>query len=214
MSERGHALRIGLTGPIGCGKSTIASWLGDEGAVVVDADQVARDVVEPGTPELDAVVASFGPDLVTADGRLDREALGRIVFGDAEALKRLERLVHPAVRARIVEAIDRADAAGAPAIVVEAIKLVEGGLALLCDEVWLIVCDPAEQRSRLAGRGVGEADAEARMAAQADPGSRLRGAATRIIDGGGPEAEVRVRVHEAWAAAREAAGASGSRRIG
>jgi dephospho-CoA kinase len=209
VSETRHALRIGLTGPIGCGKSTVAGWLRDEGAVVVDADQVARDVVEPGTPELDAVAASFGPGVITADGRLDREALGGVVFRDPEALRRLERIVHPAVRPRILEALDKADADRAPAIVVEAIKLVEGGLALLCDEVWLVVCDGGEQRVRLAGRGVAEADAEARIAAQADLESRLRGAATRIIDTSGGIAEARARALEAWASARAAAQARG-----
>jgi dephospho-CoA kinase len=202
-------LKIGLTGPIGCGKSTVAGWLREAGAVVIDADQVARDVVEPGTPELDAVVASFGPEVVTADGRLDREALGRIVFRDADALGRLERIVHPAVRPRIAAGIEAAESNGAPAVVIEAIKLVEGGLALLCDEVWLVVCDPAEQRGRLTGRGVDAADAEARIATQADPESRLRGAATRVIDTSGSLDAARERVLEAWTAASASISADG-----
>jgi dephospho-CoA kinase len=204
VSATGQALRIGLTGPIGCGKSTVARWLGEAGAIVVDADEVARDVVEPGTPELEAVVTAFGSGLRRADGRLDRAALGRIVFRDPEALARLERIVHPAVRARILAAIDAADREGAPGIVVEAIKLVEGGLATLCDEVWLVACEATEQRARLRGRGVVEADAESRIAAQADPGSRLRGAATRIIDTSGSLEATRAAVLVAWETARAA----------
>jgi dephospho-CoA kinase len=202
VSETRHALRIGLTGPIGCGKSTVASWLAAEGAAVVDADRVARDVVEPGTPELAAVLREFGPTVATSDGRLDRGALGRIVFRDPAALARLEAITHPAVRTRILEAIEVADIAGASAIVIEAIKLVEGGLAALCDETWLVVCDAGEQRARLRGRGVEEADAEARIAAQADLESRLRAAATQIIDTSGSIDAARARVLEAWSAAR------------
>lgn len=201
MSE---TLRIGLTGPIGCGKSTVAGWLGELGAVVVDADAVARDVVEPGSLELDAIVTAFGREVRTDDGRLDRAALGRIVFRDPEALGRLERIVHPAVRERILAAIDGAQRAAAPAVVVEAIKLVEGGLALLCDEVWLVRCDAAAQRDRLRGRGVEDADAEARIATQGDLESRLRGAATRVIDTSGSPEATHALVREAWETARAA----------
>ena len=204
MSVTRHALRIGLTGPIGCGKSTVTSWLAAEGAAVVDADRAAREIVEPGTPALATVLREFGPGVATSDGRLDRQALGRIVFRDPAALERLEAITHPVVRPRILEAIERADAAGAPAIVIEAIKLVEGGLAGLCDEVWLVVCEAGQQRARLRNRGVEDSDAQARIAAQADLESRLRGAATRIIDTTGSEDDARARVLEAWAAARAA----------
>jgi len=199
-----HTLRIGLTGPIGCGKSTVAGWLREAGASVIDADEVARDVVEPGSLELEAIATAFGTELRTADGRLDRAALGRIVFRDPEALARLERIVHPAVRARIVEALDEADAAGSPAVVVEAIKLVEGGLALLCDEVWLVRCEEVVQRTRLQGRGIEAADAEARIATQGDLESRLRGAASRVIDTTGSPEATRAIVREAWETARAA----------
>jgi len=205
VSESRHSLRIGLTGPIGCGKSTLAGWLAAEGAVVIDADRVARDVVEPGSPVLAEVLREFGPSVATADGRLDRQALGRIVFRDPEALARLEAITHPAVRPRILDAIERADGDGAPAVVIEAIKLVQGGLAALCDEVWLVVCEASEQRVRLRGRGVEDADADVRIAAQADLESRLRGAATRVIETSGPVDDARTRVLEAWAAARAAA---------
>lgn len=193
-----HAIRIGLTGPIGCGKSTVAAMLGDLGLEIVDADRVARDVVEPGTPGFEAVVREFGPSLVRADGSLDRAHLGRIVFDDPDALRRLERIVHPEVRPRILEAILAADRDGAPGVVVEAIKLVEGGLATLCDEVWLVACRPAAQRERLAGRALDSAAIEQRIAAQADPVARLRDHASRVIDTTGSVELVRATVERAW----------------
>ncbi len=169
-----RALRIGLTGPIGCGKSTVAGWLASRGAIAVDADEVARAVTEPGTPAHAAVLDRFGDAVRGADGALDRAALARLVFADAAALADLEAIVHPHVRPRILAALEAADRAEAPAVVIEAIKLVEGGLAALCDEVWLVTCDPAVQRARLAGRGMARADAEQRIAAQGDLAGRLR----------------------------------------
>ena len=127
---RGHrAVRIGITGPIGCGKSQVARWLADLGAAVVDADDVARAMTAPGGPAHDAVVSHFGPAVTTSDGTLDRAALARVVFADPDRLRELEAIVHPAVRPRILAAVDAADAAGVAAVVIEAIKLVEGGLA-------------------------------------------------------------------------------------
>lgn len=196
--SRSHTLVIGLTGPIGCGKSTVASWLAELGAVVVDADVVARDVVEQGSPALDQVAREFGPAVMHADGSLDREALGHIVFADPAALARLERIVHPAVRPRILAAIGAARDARAPAVIVEAIKLVEGGLVKLCDEVWLVTCSPAEQRERLEGRGLSPADAEQRISAQGDIVARLAPRSTRTIDTAGPAESARERVLELW----------------
>jgi dephospho-CoA kinase len=186
-------VRVGLTGPIACGKSTVAGWLGERpGVVVVDADIVAREVLEPGEPALDAVVARFGAHLLRDDGSLDRGALGRRVFSDPAALRDLEAIVHPAVRPRIVALIDRAEADGALAVVVEAIRLVEGGLAEMCDEVWLVTCDPSVQRERLLRRGTPPADADQRLAAQAGLDARVRPTATRVIDTSGEHARTRV----------------------
>jgi dephospho-CoA kinase len=177
-----RSVRIGITGPIGCGKSTVAGWLGERpGVVVIDADRVARDVLDRGEPALDAVVARFGTDLVR-NGELDRAALGRVVFADQAALRDLEAIVHPAVRPRIVAEIERADRAGARAVIIEAIKLVEGGLSALCDEVWFVTCSPDLQRSRLLARGTSANDAAQRIAAQIDLVERSRTASTRLLD--------------------------------
>ena len=197
-------VRLGLTGPIGCGKSTIAAWLEELGAVVIDADDVAREVVEPGKPGFDQVAKSFGSEVVRSDGSLDRAALGRVVFADPAALRRLETIVHPAVRPKILERVLAAERTMAPAVVIEAIKLVEGGLGTLCDEVWLIVCDEAAQRARLATRGLDEATARERIAAQDDPAKRLRPAATRVLDTSGDLEATKVAVADAWVAALRA----------
>jgi dephospho-CoA kinase len=187
-----RAIRIGITGPIGCGKSTIASWLGEHPRVVViDADKVAREVLDPGEPALDEVIARFGRPLLLPDASLDRAALGRLVFADPAALRDLESIVHPAVRPRILAAMAEADQAGAAAVIVEAIKLVEGGLATECDEVWLVMCDPAVQRARLIARGSSGSDADQRIAAQGDLRARLAPVATRVIDASGDRATTR-----------------------
>ncbi len=194
-------MRIGITGPIGCGKSQVARWLADLGAAVIDADDVARTVTAPGEPAHDAVVRHFGPAVTTADGTLDRAALARVVFADPDRLRELEAIVHPAVRPRILAAVEGADAAGAPAVVIEAIKLVEGGLASLCDEVWLVTCDAGSQRERILARGTPADDADRRIAAQAGLAERLAPAATRVIDTSGDAAGTRETVEALFRAA-------------
>ena len=193
-----RTIRIGLTGPIGCGKSTVAGWLAARGAVVVDADEVARDVTAPGQPAHDAVLAHFGDPVRGADGTLDRAALARLVFSDPAALADLEAIVHPAVRPQILAVVESADAAGVPAVVIEAIKLVEGGLAALCDEVWLVTCDARVQRERLLARGASPEDADRRIAAQRGLVERLRPAASRVLDTTGPAVDARSRLAALW----------------
>ena len=211
MSERtgpGRTIRIGITGPIGCGKTQVVRWLAELGVHVVDADAVARAVTAPGGAVHAVILRRFGPAVTGPDGMLDRAALGRIVFADSGALRELEAIVHPAVRPRILDEIDAAEAAGAPAVAVEAIKLVEGGLAGLCDEVWVVTCDPAVQLERILARGTPARDAEQRIAAQAGLAERLRPTATRVLDTSGTLAETRAEVvaalGEALAARRRA----------
>ncbi len=192
---------IGLTGPIGCGKSTIAARLRAAGARVIDADRLARAVTEPGEPALAAIVERFGPEVLGPDGALDRAALARRVFADPAELRALEAITHPAIRPRLLEAIEAARAAAPPAVVVEAIRLVEGGYADLFDEVWLVVCDPAAQRARLAGRGVEPAEIERRISSQAGLLERVRPVATRTIDTSGSLAGVLASVDRALAEA-------------
>lgn len=159
-------LLIGLSGPIGCGKSTVARMLAELGGVTIDADQLARRVADPGGEALPAIRARFGDAVIASDGELDRAALAQVVFHDASALADLEGIVHPHVRRLIDRRLAEAERDEAPFVVIEAIKLVEGGLADRCDEVWLIECQLATQRSRLATRGAQPDDIERRMAAQ------------------------------------------------
>jgi dephospho-CoA kinase len=151
---------------------------------------------------LSQIASTFGEDLIDDDGALDRGALGRIVFADPAALAALEAIVHPAVRPVIVGEMEAAEAMGAPAIVVEAIKLVEGGLASLCDEVWLITCSRDAQLERVIARaaasGGDPADAEARIAAQSDLVARLTPSASRILDTSGFADETRALVESAY----------------
>ena len=195
-----RTVRIGLTGPIGCGKSTVAGWLAERGAVVVDADALARDVTDE--PAVRAsIVAAFGPGVAGVDGGLDRGALAATVFRDPAALARLEALTHPLVRPRLEAAVAAAQSAGAPAVVIEAIKLVEGGYGTACDEVWLVTCEPAAQAQRLAGRGVAAPDAARRVTAQGDIRGRLVSAATRVLTTDGSPDEARARALAAYEAA-------------
>jgi dephospho-CoA kinase len=196
-------LRIGLTGPIGCGKSTVARFLASRGAVVIDADALARDATAPGEPAFRAIVERFGPAVLAPDGRLDRPTLARIVFADAAALHGLEEIVHPAVRPRVMAALGRAGPAGS-VVVLEAIRLVEAGYAAVLDEIWLVTCDPATQRARLVDRGLDPADAERRIASQAGLVDRARPVTTRLLPTDGTLAETEAVVMRSLEEARAA----------
>jgi dephospho-CoA kinase len=176
-------LVIGLTGPIGCGKSTIARMLAELGAMTIDADEVAREVTEPGTPALSEIRARFGDAVLANDGSLDRAALARLVFADPKALRDLEQIVHPRVREIIDRRLRDAEAEQQPLVAIEAIKLVEAGLAERCGEVWLVECAAQTQRARLAERGMAAADIERRLASQGpDMVERL----VTLLDGRAP----------------------------
>ncbi|MFE0183989.1 dephospho-CoA kinase [Streptomyces olivaceus] len=193
-------LRVGLTGGIGAGKSEVSRLLVDCGAVLIDADRIAREVVEPGTPGLAAVVEAFGADVLTGDGRLDRPKLGSIVFADRERLAALNSIVHPLVGERSRALEEAAEAAAEDAVVVHDVPLLtENGLAPLYDVVVVVDADPATQLDRLVRlRGMSEQDARARMAAQATREQR-REIADLVVDNDVPLEELRRRVREVWA---------------
>lgn len=199
-------LRIGLTGPIGCGKSTVAERLRRQGATVIDADRLARDVTAPGQPTLAAIVDRFGPEVLAGDGSLDRAALGRRVFDDPVELRALEAITHPAIRPRVMAALEAAAATEARVVVLEAIRLVEGGYTDVLDEVWLIACDADVQRARLARRGLAPVEADRRIERQAGLVERVAPVATRIIDTSGTLAETEAQVEAALEAALARAG--------
>jgi dephospho-CoA kinase len=192
---------IGLTGPIGCGKSTVARILGRLGAVVIDADELARAATGAGERTLGPIRGRFGPTVFAPDGSLDRASLARIVFADPAALADLEAIVHPRVRELVDVALADATASGAPFAVVEAIKLVEGGLAERCDEVWLVDCPEATQRQRMADRGMAAEDIDRRLSAQAGLRERLAPRVTRTLDTSGTPDDTRERVEDALAQA-------------
>ncbi len=177
--------RIGLTGNIATGKSTVAEMLVTLGAERVDADHVAHEVMAPGGTVHDAVVAAFGAGILAPDGALDRRALGDIVFSDPAALTRLESLVHPAT---IAEVQRRVDASKAPIIVVEAIKLLESDMATSYDAIWVTTCPPETQLARLMQqRGLTRADALRRIQAQPSPAEKIARADVVIHTGGALE---------------------------
>jgi dephospho-CoA kinase len=189
-------LKVGLTGGIGAGKSEVSRLLVEHGAVLIDADRIAREVVEPGTEGLAAVVEAFGEDVLAEDGGLDRPKLGSIVFSDPEKLAVLNAIVHPLVGARS-RALE--EAAAEDAVVVHDVPLLtENGLASLYDVVIVVDADPATQFDRLVRlRGMTEQDARARMAAQATREQR-REIADVVIDNDVPLEELRRRVEEVW----------------
>ena len=190
-------VRVGLTGGIASGKSTVSAILAELGAVVIDADAIAREVVAQGTPGLEAVVAEFGSGLLTPGGDLDRPAMGALVFADAGARRRLEAIIHPLVHGRSAEL---EAAAEADAVVVHDIPLLaEVGRAGSFDAVIVVDAPTEVQVARMVGdRGWTREDAEARMAAQASREDRLA-IATHVIDNTGSLDDLRRRVEDVYA---------------
>lgn len=194
-----HLTLIGLTGGIACGKSTVLAMLHDLGAHVLDADAVTHALQRPEGAAYAPIVAAFGPQVVAADGTLDRRALGSIVFSDAARLRELEAIVHPLVRREIAAWLERVAAEHPGAVaVLDVIRLIEGGYAAQCDAVWVVRCAAEQQLARLMQtRGLSEPEARARLAAQPPQESRIAHA-TLIIDNDGDLDDLRAQVLAGW----------------
>ncbi|WP_017572740.1 dephospho-CoA kinase [Nocardiopsis halotolerans] len=191
-------LKVGLTGGIGSGKSAVSAELAAYGATVIDADALAREVVEPGTPGLDAVVAEFGEKVLTPDGRLDRPRLGEIVFADEDSLARLNAIVHPLVGERGDQLMEEAVASGVEVMVYDVPLLVENGLGPLYDVV-VVVDAPDEVRVERVSvnRGMPREQVRDRIRAQVDRETRLA-AADLVVDNSGTREQLGDRVAQLW----------------
>jgi dephospho-CoA kinase len=191
-------LLVGLTGGIGAGKSTVADLLAERGAVIVDADEVARAVVEPGQPALEKLVERFGSGILDADGRLDRPTLAKLAFVDDESRRDLEGITHPAINEEFGRRV--AEAPSDAIVVLDVPLLTESPQARARGYQTVIVVEaPRDVRlARLEARGVNRADAEARMAAQAGDEER-RKIATHVVDNAGDRASLERRIDELWA---------------
>ncbi len=189
-------LIIGLTGNIGTGKTTVLRMLAARGARIIDADQVAHQVMAPGGIAYAPILALFGRGILDASGAIDRSRLGQLVFGNPDKLAQLEKIVHPAVYAAVNAEVQ---AAAEPVVVIEAIKLLEAGMAAaLCDQVWVITSPVDQQVERLMrDRGMSRAAAEARMATQS-PQSFKVSQADVVLDNSGALADLDKQVEAAW----------------
>jgi dephospho-CoA kinase len=194
-------LLVGLTGGIATGKSTVNAMLASPSVRVVDADALAREVVEPGTPAYKQIVAEFGQEVLQADGRLDRGRLGEIVFADAAKRKRLEAITHPAIRARFEKIMADLERAGFDGILIwDASLLVEGGGNKNMDRVVVVTTDPATQLRRLMERDrCSEETARARTASQMPLAIKAR-YADYVIDNSGTREQTEARVREVYTA--------------
>jgi dephospho-CoA kinase len=189
-------LVVGLTGGIGAGKSTVSRLLASHGgAVIVDADLIAREVVEPGGPAYQGVVDRFGPDVVLEDGSLNRPALAEIVFSDADALKDLNAVVHPAVGAVIAERLAE-EAQTDHVVILDVPLLVESGRTNTAGTI-VVDCPPEEALQRAVARGLPEDDVRRRMANQVSRDERLA-KADFVVDNSGPESALPAEVDKAW----------------
>ena len=194
---------IGLTGNIATGKSLVGRILGELGAQVIDADALVRDLQRQGVPVYADIVAEFGPNILRADGEIDRDKLGAQVFSDPEALKRLEAIVHPAVGREIERRL--ADLSRTQltsdlrtVVVIEAIKLIEAGLHKRCNALWVVTSRPEVQLERLMRtRGLSEADARVRIEAQ-PPQSEKAALADVLIENNGTLDSLREQVKRYW----------------
>ena len=189
---------IGLTGGIASGKSVVSKMLAEHGALVIDADKVGHEAYAPGSGCYDRVVAAFGPDIVGADGGIDRKALGGKVFGDPEQRKRLEGIVWPWMRETMDKRLAAIRAEGTPVVVLEAAVLIEADWVPITDQVWVVTVAPDVARERIVERnGLTPEQADARIAAQLTNADRVKRAQV-VIDNSGTLDELRGHVDAAW----------------
>lgn len=186
---------IGVTGNIACGKSTVSNMLGQLGAEVIDADKVVHTLMQPKSEVWRRIVEEFGQGVLKPNGEIDRAVLGSIVFDDAEALRRLERIVHPAVTAAVRAMVQHSKA---KVVVVEAVKLIEAGMHRGYDSVWVVTCRHEQELARLMReRGLTREEAEARLGAQPSLEEKLRQADV-VIDNSGSLEDTRRQVKAGW----------------
>ena len=189
---------IGLTGGFGSGKSTVAGMLRELGARVIDADKVAHQLYQPGTPAFDEVVGAFGREIVGEKGEIDRRRLGQKVFGNPQALKRLNAILHPLISHRVKEALEAWRGEGVKVAVVEAALLLEAGWAPLVDQVWLTVASEGEVKERLrASKDLTDEEIEARLASQMPVEEKAKRADV-VINTDGTLDQVREEVERQW----------------
>lgn len=189
---------IGLTGGIASGKSTAARTLAELGARVVDADEIAREVVAPGQPALAEIVRTFGREVLLPDGTLDRKRLGAIIFTDAEKRRALNAITHPRIAIETQARLARLRQEDVPVAIYEAALLVENRVHEGLDGLLVVVCDEATQLERLIARdGYSEAEARARIASQAPVAEKLK-AATWVVDTSGPLADTKKQLARVW----------------
>ena len=186
---------IGLTGPIGAGKSTVATILRELGAKVLDADAIVRDEQSRGTVGYSAIVQTFGTKVLGEDKEIDRAKLAALVFGDPAQLAKLERILHPRVIARVLEA--RKMLREGEILVIEAIKLLESGLRNVCDEIWVVIAPRAVMIERLATRGLPRAEAELRLGSQHSE-DEFRAAADVVLENDADRDRIKDRVRAEW----------------
>jgi len=188
---------IGITGNIGSGKSSVARLLEEKGAVVIDADKVGHEIYAPGTEGWQVLVDNFGAGIVSDTGAIDRKKLSGIVFDNPEAVARLNRILHPLIRKEIEKRIDSLRQKGAKVVVIEATLLIEAGWRDMVDELWLVTAPVEISIARLKSRGLSEAEALARLAAQPPPEKKAH-LATVIIRNDGTVDELRIKVDSLW----------------
>jgi len=201
MSASRRFLLVGLTGGIATGKSTVSEMLRRLGCEIIDADRLARDVVEPEQPAWKQIVAEFGPGVVTADGSLDRKKLGAIVFADPERRRRLEAITHPAIRARLLARLDELAARGFSGVVVfDAAVMIESGNYKNMDRLVVVVTDDATQAARLQERdGTDEVEGRRKIASQMPLAEKAK-LADYVIDNSGDREATAAEVRRVFAA--------------